>query len=69
MKVAKRKQVLLLSLRPNRLVETATSRTVAVSAGVVSEVSPAAPVAIGDVSAEAAGATGHDVSRSLALLR
>ena len=68
MKVAERKQMLLLGLRPDGLIETATARTVAVSAGVIRIVLPAAPIALGDMSAEARGATGGDMSRSLALL-
>ena len=69
MKITQRKQVLLLSLRPDRLIETAAARAMTVSTGVVREMSPAALVAIGDVSAEATGPTGHDVSRGLALFR
>ena len=66
--VADRKQVLELCLGPQGLVETATARTVAVAAGVVGEVLVAATVAHGEVSAEAAGAAGEDVSRGLGLL-
>lgn len=68
MEVTEGKEMLLLRLRPQSLIETAASRTVSVPAGVVREMSPAAPATIGDMSAEATGAAGGDVSRSLALL-
>jgi len=59
--------VLELGLGPQGLVETATAGAVAVAAGVVGEVLVAATVADGEVSAEAAGAAGEDVSRGLGL--
>jgi hypothetical protein len=67
--VGERKQVLLLSLRPDRLVETATTRAVTVSAGIERIVSPLAPVAHEGVTSETTGTAGENVSRNLALLR
>jgi hypothetical protein len=68
MEITHRQQMLLLSLRPYRLIETTTARAVAVSAGVVGVVTVATPVTVVDVSAEATGAATDDVSRGLALL-
>jgi len=68
MKVTERKQVLLLRLRPDRLIEAATTRAVTVSAGVVGEMFLTAPVAHEGMAPEAAGTAGQDVSRGFALL-
>ena len=68
MKIAQRKQVLLVSLRPDRLVETATAGTVAIATGVIGVVLVFAPVALDEMPAKATGATPEDVSRDLALL-
>jgi hypothetical protein len=53
-------------LGPERLVEVAATRAVAIPAGVVGEVGVAATVAHGEV-AEAARAAGQDVGRGLGL--
>jgi len=67
-KVAERKQMLLLRLCPDRLIETSTARAVAVSAGVVGEMLLTAPVAHEGVASEAAGTARQNVSRGFALL-
>ena len=59
--------MLELGLGPQRLVETAAGGTVTVAAGVVREVGVPATIADGDVSAEAAGTAGQDVSCGLGL--
>lgn len=61
--------MLLLCLRPDCLVETATTRTVTVSTRVVGRVSPTAPVAHEGVASEAAGTACEYVGRGLALFR
>jgi hypothetical protein len=65
--IAERQQVLLLSLRPDRLIEPPTTRTVTVSAGVEGEVFLTAPVANEGMASEATGTARQDVSRGLAL--
>ena len=57
-----------LGFGPQGLIQAATHRTVAVAAGVVGEVLPAAVITELDVSAEASGATAEDVGRRLGLL-